>query len=175
MKSHIINKEALSNYFKEHRGKIALINLIILILEQIRDWLEGNQQQQSPKPFSLEEYESLNLTDEHVRKAIERLREEGWLKKKRLWLAVQKVLIAIGIIKGDSKPYERTKEYLCMLFADDPDFDFKGMPNSLSKKCGKGGERFAEDLSVWLSSKCPKQYGLYLEVAKRFLALLKEG
>ena len=174
MKNDTINTEALSSYFKEHRGTIALLNLIIQLLEQIRDLLEGGQQQQASQPFTLEGYKHLNLTDEQIRKAIVRLREDGKLKKKRYWLAVQKVLIAIGIIKGDSKPYERTQEYLCMLFADDPDFDFKGMPNSLSKKCGKGGERFAEDLSAWLTSKCPKQYGPYLEVAKRFLALLKE-
>lgn len=174
MKRNLINIDVLSTYFSEHRGMVALINLIILILEQIRDWLEDGKRQQCLKPFSLEDYKHLDLTDDQIRMAIVRLREEGRLKVKRHWLAVQKVLIAIGIVKGGSKPYERTQEYLCMLFVDDPDFDFKGMPNSLSKKCGKGGERFAEDLSAWLSSKCPKQYGPYLEVAKRFLALLKE-
>ena len=175
MKRNIINTDVLSTYLSEHRGTIALLNLIIQLLEQIRDWLENGKRQCASQPFTLEDYKHLNLTDEQIRKAIVQLRKDGKLNKKRYWLAVQKVLIAIGIIKGDSKPYERTQEYLCMLFADDPDFDFKGMPNSLSKKCGKGGERFAEDLSAWLTSKCPKQYGPYLEVAKQFLALLKEG
>ena len=172
MKRNIINTDVLSTYLSEHRGTIALLNLIIQLLEQIRDLLEGGQQ--APQPFTLEDYKHLNLTDEQIRKAIVRLREDGLLEAKADWFGVHKVLIEIGIIKGDSKPYERTQEYLCMLFADDPDFDFKGMPNSLSKKCGKGGERFAEDLSAWLTSKCPKQYGPYLEVAKQFLALLKE-
>ena len=175
MKNDIINTEALSSYIKGHLDVVSLLNLLIHILEQIRDWLEDGKRQCASQPFTLEDYKHLNLTDEQIRKAIVQLRTEGKLNKKRYWLAVQKVLIAIGIIKGDSKPYERTQEYLCMLFADDPDFDFKGMPNSLSKKCGKGGERFAEDLSAWLTSKCPKQYGPYLEVAKQFLALLKEG
>ena len=69
---------------------VSLLNLLIQLLEQIRDLLEGGQQQQASQPFDLEDYKHLNLTDEQIRKAIVRLREDGKLKKKRYWLAVQK-------------------------------------------------------------------------------------
>lgn len=171
MKSHIINKEALSNYFKEHRGKIALINLIILILEQIRDWLEGNQQQQSPKPFSLEDYESLNLTDEHVRKAIVRLREEGTLEAKADWFGVYKVLVWAHIVTERHGTYSGCERYLKRLFPTDPTLD--NLQVDLRKKCERNRKLFSKPLSDWC--KQSNQCGHVLEVAKRFLALLKEG
>lgn len=171
MKRNIINTDVLSTYLSEHRSTIALLNLIIQLLEQIRDLLEGGQQQQSPQPFSLEDYKHLNLTDEQIRKAIVQLREDGLLEAKADWFGVHKVLIEIGIIKNDHKPYKRTKDYLKRLFPSDPTLD--NLQNDLSHKCRANEELFSKDLSEWC--KRPNQCGHVLEVAKQFLALLKEG
>lgn len=172
MKSHIINKEALSNYFKEHRGKIALINLIILILEQIRDWLEGNQQQQSPKPFSLEDYESLNLTDEQIRKAIVQLRAEHLLTRKVDWLGVLKVLLWTRLLVDDYGRYTKLEAYLKRLFPNDHRLD--GVANSLSKKC-RSNSFFKNDLECWMMDKRQDRYGIHLRIAQRILSLLQAG
>ena len=49
---------------------VSRLNLLIHILEQIRDWLEDGKRQCASQPFSLEDYKHLNLTDEQIRKAI---------------------------------------------------------------------------------------------------------
>ena len=77
MKNDIINTEALSSYIKGHLDVVSLLNLLIHILEQIRDWLEDGKRQCASQPFTLEDYKHLNLTDEQIRKAIVRLREDG--------------------------------------------------------------------------------------------------
>ena len=87
MKNDIINTDVLSTYLSEYRGTIALLNLIIHILEQIRDWLEDGKRQCASQPFTLEDYKHFNLTDEQIRKAIVRLRKDGKKKKKeRRWV-----------------------------------------------------------------------------------------
>ena len=171
MKNDIINTEALSSYIKGHLDVVSLLNLLIHILEQIRDWLEDGKQQCASQPFTLEDYKHLNLTDEQIRKAIVRLREDGKLEAKADWFGVHKVLIEIGIIKNDHKPYKRTKDYLKRLFPSDPTLD--NLQNDLSHKCRANEELFSKDLSEWC--KRPNQCGHVLEVAKQFLALLKEG
>ena len=79
MKRNIINTEALSSYIKGHLDVVSLLNLLIHILEQIRNGLEDGKQQRTPQSFDLEDYKHLALTDEQIRKAIEQLREEHLL------------------------------------------------------------------------------------------------
>lgn len=170
MKNDIINTEALSSYFKEHRDMVSLLNLLIQLLEQIRDLLEGGQQQQASQPFTLEDYKHLNLTDEQIRKAIVRLREDGKLKAKTDWFGVYKVLVWTHIVTEKHGTYSGCERYLKRLFPSDPTLD--NLHNDLSHKCRANEELFSKDLSEWC--KRPNQCGHVLEVAKRFLALLKE-
>ena len=161
----------LANYFKGKPKAIDVINILILILEQVRDILESGQRQSASQPFNLEDYKQLNPTDEQIRVAIERLRAEGWLEKKVNWFAVHKVLIEIGIIKNDYKPYQRTVDYLKQLFPFDPTLD--NLQGNMRKKCeGKNKELFSKELSEWC--KLPNKYGRILKVTKRFFVLLKE-
>ena len=170
MKRNIINIDVLSTYLSEHRGTIALLNLIIQLLEQIRDLLEGGQQQQASQPFTLEDYKHLNLTDEQIRKAIVRLREDGKLKAKTDWFGVYKVLVWTHIVTEKHGTYSGCERYLKRLFPSDP--TLYNLHNDLSHKCRAHEELFSKDLSEWC--KRPNQCGHVLEVAKRFLALLKE-
>lgn len=170
MKRNIINIDVLSTYLSEHRGTIALLNLLIQLLEQIRDLLEGGQQQQASQPFDLEDYKHLNLTDEQIRKAIVRLREDGKLKAKTDWFGVYKVLVWTHIVTEKHGTYSGCERYLKRLFPSDP--TLYNLHNDLSHKCRAHEELFSKDLSEWC--KRPNQCGHVLEVAKRFLALLKE-
>lgn len=169
MKRNLINIDVLSIYFEKHRDTIALLNLIILILEQIRDLLEGCKQ--ASQPFTLEAYEQLDLTDEHVRAAIVRLREEGMLNFKADWFGVYKVLVWAHIVTEEHGTYSGCERYLKRLFPTDPTLE--KLQGDLKKKCLGNRELFSKPLSDWC--KQPNQCGHVLEVAKRFLALLKEG
>ena len=171
MKYNIINTEVLASYFKEHRGTIALLNLIIQLLEQIRDLLEGGKRQQSSQPFCLEDYECLNLTDEQIRKAIVQLREEGTLEAKADWFGVYKVLVWAHIVTERHGSYSGCERYLKRLFPTDPTLD--NLQVDLRKKCERNRKLFSKPLSDWC--KQSNQCGHVLEVSKRFLALLKEG
>ena len=67
MKNDIINTEALSSYIKGHLDVVSLLNLLIRILEQIRDGLEDGKRQRASQPFDPEGYVYLDRTDEHIR------------------------------------------------------------------------------------------------------------
>ena len=171
MKKNIINTGVLSTYLSEHRGTIALLNLIIQLLEQIRDLLEGGQQQQSPQPFSLEDYKHLNLTDEQIRKAIVRLREDGKLKKKENWVSVHKVLCWVGVITDEHGTYSGCESYLKELFPADP--RLSNLQDNLRQKYN-GEPYLKKDLAKWLTDSRPLRYGELLPLAQRFLELLRE-
>lgn len=171
MKNDIIHIEALSSYFKEHRDMVSLLNLLIHILEQIRDWLESGQRQRASQPFDLEDYKHLALTDEQIRVAIERLREEGWLKKKSYWFGVYKVLVWAHIVNKGYGTYSGCEDYLKRLFPSDPTLD--KLQGDLKKKCLGNKKLFSKDLPEWC--KLPNKCGHVLKVAQRFLELLKEG
>ena len=171
MKRNIINTDVLSTYLSEHRGTIALLNLIIQLLEQIRDLLEGVQQQQSPHPFSLEDYKHLNLTDEQIRKAIVQLRKDGKLKKKENWVSVHKVLCWVGVITDEHGTYSGCESYLKELFPADP--RLSNLQDNLRQKYN-GEPYLKKDLAKWLTDSRPLRYGELLPLAQRFLELLRE-
>ena len=171
MKRNIINIDVLSTYLSEHRGTIALLNLIIQLLEQIRDLLEGGQQQQSPQPCSMEDYKHLNLTDEQIRKAIVRLREDGKLKKKENWVSVHKVLCWVGVITDEHGTYSGCESYLKELFPADP--RLSNLQDNLRQKYN-GEPYLKKDLAKWLTDSRPLRYGELLPLAQRFLELLRE-
>lgn len=151
---------------------VALINLIILILEQIRDWLEDGKRQQCLKPFSLEDYKHLDLTDEQIRMAIVRLREEHLLTQKVDWLGVFKVLLWTRVLVDDYGCYTKAETYLKRLFPNDLRLD--GLANSLSKKCSRDSF-LQKNLECWIKDKRQDRYGVHLLIAQRFLTLLQEG
>lgn len=169
MKRNIINSDVLSTYLSEYRGTIALLNLIIQLLEQIRDLLEGGQQ--APQPFSLEDYKHLNLTDEQIRKAIVRLREDGKLKKKENWVSVHKVLCWVGVITDEHGTYSGCESYLKELFPADP--RLSNLQDNLRQKYN-GEPYLKKDLAKWLTDSRPLRYGELLPLAQRFLELLRE-
>ena len=171
MKRNIINSDVLSTYLSEHRGTIALLNLIIQLLEQIRDLLEGGHQQQSPQPFSLEDYKHLNLTDEQIRKAIVRLRKDGKLNKKENWVSVHKVLCWVGVITDEHGTYSGCESYLKELFPADP--RLSNLQDNLRQKYN-GEPYLKKDLAKWLTDSRPLRYGELLPLAQRFLELLRE-
>ena len=171
MKRNIINTDVLSTYFSEHRGTIALLNLIIQLLEQIRDLLEGGQQQQASQPFTLEDYKHLNLTDEQIRKAIVRLREDGKLKKKENWVSVHKVLCWVGVITDEHGTYSGCESYLKELFPADP--RLSNLQDNLRQKYN-GEPYLKKDLAKWLTDSRLLRYGELLPLAQRFLELLRE-
>ena len=171
MKRNIINSDVLSTYLSEHRGTIALLNLIIQLLEQIRDLLEGGQQQQASQPFTLEDYKHLNLTDEQIRKAIVRLREDGKLKKKENWVSVHKVLCWVGVITDEHGTYSGCESYLKDLFPADP--RLSNLQDNLRQKYN-GEPYLKKDLAKWLTDSRPLRYGELLPLAQRFLELLRE-
>ena len=150
---------------------VSLLNLLIHILEQIRDWLESGQRQRASQPFDPEGYVYLDRTDEHIRKAIKQLREEGKLEKKADWFGVYKVLVWAHIVTEEHGTYSGCERYLKRLFPTDPTLG--NLQNDLSHMGRENDELFSQALSEWC--KRPKQCGHVLEVAKRFLALLKEG
>ena len=169
MKRNIINSDVLTTYLSEHRGTIALLNLIIQLLEQIRDLLEGGQQ--APQPFSLEDYKHLNLTDEQIRKAIVQLRTEGKLKKKENWVSVHKVLCWVGVITDEHGTYSGCESYLKELFPADP--RLSNLQDNLRQKYN-GEPYLKKDLAKWLTDSRPLRYGELLPLAQRFLELLRE-
>lgn len=169
MKNDIINTDVLSTYLSEHRGTIALLNLLIQLLEQIRDLLEGGQQ--APQPFSLEDYKHLNLTDEQIRKAIVRLREDGKLNKKENWVSVHKVLCWVGVITDEHGTYSGCESYLKELFPADP--RLSNLQDNLRQKYN-GEPYLKKDLAKWLTDSRPLRYGELLPLAQRFLELLRE-
>ena len=171
MKRNIINIDVLSTYLSEHRGTIALLNLIIQLLEQIRDLLEGGQQQQASQPFTLEDYKHLNLTDEQIRKAIVRLRKDGKLKKKENWVSVHKVLCWVGVITDEHGTYSGCESYLKELFPADP--RLSNLQDNLRQKYN-GEPYLKKDLAKWLTDSRPLRYGELLPLAQRFLELLRE-
>ena len=172
MKNDIINTEALSSYIKGHLDVVSLLNLLIHILEQIRDGLEDGKQQRTPQSFDLEGYKHLSLTDEQIRKAIERLREEHLLTQKVNWLGVLKVLLWASVLVDDYGRYTQLEAYLKRLFPED--LHLHGIANLISKKCCKK-TFLAEDLPHWMSDKRQDRYGVHLTIAKRFLSLLQAG
>lgn len=172
MKNEILNIEALSSYFKKHRDIVSLLNLLIHILEQIRDWLESGQRQRASQPFDPEGYVYLDRTDEHIRKAIEQLREEHLLNQKVNWLGVLKVLLWARALVDDYGRYTQLEAYLKRLFPED--LHLHGIANLISKKCCKK-TFLAEDLPHWMSDKRQDRYGVHLTIAKRFLSLLQAG
>ena len=171
MKRNIINTDVLSTYLSEHRGTIALLNLIIQLLEQIRDLLEGGQQQQASQPFTLEDYKHLNLTDEQIRKAIVRLRKDGKLNKKENWVSVHKVLCWVGVITDEHGTYSGCESYLKELFPADP--RLSNLQDNLRQKYN-GEPYLKKDLAKWLTDSRPLRYGELLPLAQRFLELLRE-
>ena len=171
MKRNIINTDVLSTYLSEHRSTIALLNLIIQLLEQIRDLLEGGQQQQASQQFSLEDYKHLNLTDEQIRKAIVRLREDGKLNKKENWVSVHKVLCWVGVITDEHGTYSGCERYLKELFPADP--RLSNLQDNLRQKYN-GEPYLKKDLAKWLTDSRPLRYGELLPLAQRFLELLRE-
>ena len=172
MKNDIINTEALSSYIKGHLDVVSLLNLLIRILEQIRDGLEDGKQQRTPQSFDLEDYKHLALTDEQIRRAIERLREEHLLTQKVNWLGVLKVLLWARVLVDDYGRYTQLEAYLKRLFPED--LHLHGIANLISKKCCKK-TFLAEDLPHWMSDKRQDRYGVHLTIAKRFLSLLQAG
>ena len=171
MKNDIINTDVLSTYLSEHRGTIALLNLIIQLLEQIRDLLVGGQQQQASQPFTLEDYKHLNLTDEQIRQAIVRLREDGKLKKKENWVSVHKVLCWVGVITDERGTYSGCESYLKELFPADP--RLSNLQDNLRQKYN-GEPYLKKDLAKWLTDSRPLRYGELLPLAQRFLELLRK-
>ena len=172
MKNDIINTEALSSYIKGHLDVVSLLNLLIRILEQIRDGLEDGKQQCTPQSFDLEDHKHLSLTDEQIRRAIERLREEHLLTQKVNWLGVLKVLLWARVLVDDYGRYTQLEAYLKRLFPED--LHLHGIANLISKKCCKK-TFLAEDLPHWMSDKRQDRYGVHLTIAKRFLSLLQAG
>ena len=172
MKNDIINTEALSSYIKGHLDVVSLLNLLIHILEQIRDWLEDGKRQRASQPFDPEGYVYLDRTDEHIRKAIEQLREEHLLNQKVNWLGVLKVLLWARALVDDYGRYTQLEAYLKRLFPED--LHLHGIANLISKKCCKK-TFLAEDLPHWMSDKRQDRYGVHLTIAKRFLSLLQAG
>ena len=172
MKNDIINTEALSSYIKGHLDVVSLLNLLIRILEQIRNGLEDGKQQRTPQSFDLEDYKHLSLTDEQIRRAIERLREEHLLTQKVNWLGVLKVLLWARVLVDDYGRYTQLEAYLKRLFPED--LHLHGIANLISKKCCKK-TFLAEDLPHWRSDKRQDRYGIHLTIAKRFLSLLQAG
>ena len=172
MKNDIINTEALSSYIKGHLDVVSLLNLLIRILEQIRNGLEDGKQQCTPQSFDLEGYVYLDRTDEHIRKAIEQLREEHLLNQKVNWLGVLKVLLWARVLVDDYGRYTQLEAYLKRLFPED--LHLHGIANLISKKCCKK-TFLAEDLPHWMSDKRQDRYGVHLTIAKRFLSLLQAG
>lgn len=171
MKNDIINTEALSSYFKEHRDMVSLLNLLIHILEQIRDWLEDGKQQCASQPFTLEDYKHLNLTDEQIRKTIVQLRKDGKLKKKENWVSVHKVLCWVGVITDEHGTYSGCESYLKELFPADP--QLSNLQDNLRQKYN-GEPYLKKDLAKWLTDSRPLRYGKLLPLAQRFLELLRE-
>ena len=151
---------------------VSLLNLLIHILEQIRDWLESGQRQRASQPFDPEGYVYLDRTDEHIRKAIEQLREEHLLNQKVNWLGVLKVLLWARALVDDYGRYTQLEAYLKRLFPED--LHLHGIANLISKKCCKK-TFLAEDLPHWMSDKRQDRYGVHLTIAKRFLSLLQAG
>lgn len=149
---------------------VSLLNLLIHILEQIRDWLEDGKRQCASQPFDLEDYKHLAFTDERIRRAIVRLRANGKLEKKADWFGVYKVLVWAKIVAKGYGTYSGCESYLKRLFPTDPTLD--NLQEDLRHKCGGNRELFSKSLSDWC--KQPKQCGHVLEVAKRFLELLRE-
>ena len=148
---------------------VSLLNLLIQLLEQIRDLLEGGQQ--APQPFSLEDYKHLNLTDEQIRKAIVRLREDGKLKKKENWVSVHKVLCWVGVITDEHGTYSGCESYLKELFPADP--QLSNLQDNLRQKYN-GEPYLKKDLAKWLTDSRPLRYGELLPLAQRFLEFLRE-
>ena len=172
MKNDIINTEALSSYIKGHLDVVSLLNLLIRILEQIRDGLEDSKQQRTSQSFDLEGYKHLSLTDKQIRRAIERLREEHLLTQKVNWLGVLKVLLWARVLVDDYGRYTQLESYVKRLFPED--LHLHGIANLISKKCCKK-TFLAEDLPHWMSDKRQDRYGVHLTIAKRFLSLLQAG
>ena len=172
MKNDIINTEALSSYIKGHLDVVSLLNLLIHILEQIRDWLEDGKRQRASQPFDPEGYVYLDRTDEHIRKAIEQLREEHLLNQKVNWLGVLKVLLWARVLVDDYGRYTKAETYLKRLFPNDLRLD--GLANSLSKKCSRDSF-LQKNLECWIKDKRQDRYGVHLLIAQRFLTLLQEG
>ena len=172
MKNDIINTEALSSYIKGHLDVVSLLNLLIHILEQIRDWLEDGKRQRASQPFDPEGYVYLDRTDEHIRKAIEQLREEHLLNQKVNWLGVLKVLLWARVLVDDYGRYTKAETYLKRLFPNDLRLD--GLANSLSKKCSRDSF-LQKNLEYWIKDKRQDRYGVHLLIAQRFLTLLQEG
>ena len=172
MKKNIINTDVLSTYFSEHRDMVSLLNLIIHILEQIRDWLENGKRQCASQPFDLEDYKHLAFTDERIRRAIVRLRAEHLLIQKVDWLGVFKVLLWTRVLVDDYGCYTKAETYLKRLFPNDLRLD--GLANSLSKKCSRD-YFFQKNLECWIKDKRQDRYGVHLLIAQRFLTLLQEG
>lgn len=172
MKNDIINTEALSSYIKGHLDVVSLLNLLIHILEQIRDWLEDGKRQRASQPFDPEGYVYLDRTDEHIRKAIEQLREEHLLNQKVNWLGVFKVLLWTRVLVDDYGCYTKAETYLKRLFPNDLRLD--GLANSLSKKCSRDSF-LQKNLECWIKDKRQDRYGVHLLIAQRFLTLLQEG
>ncbi|MCF2603759.1 hypothetical protein JQM84_08690 [Parabacteroides distasonis] len=172
MKNDIINTEALSSYIKGHLDVVSLLNLLIHILEQIRDGLEDGKQQRTSQSFDLEGYKHLSFTDEQIRKAIERLREEHLLTQKVNWLGVFKVLLWTRVLVDDYGCYTKAETYLKRLFPNDLRLD--GLANSLSKKCSRDSF-LQKNLECWIKDKRQDRYGVHLLIAQRFLTLLQEG
>lgn len=172
MKNDIINTEALSSYIKGHLDVVSLLNLLIRILEQIRDGLEDGKRQRASQPFDPEGYVYLDRTDEHIRKAIEQLREEHLLNQKVNWLGVFKVLLWTRVLVDDYGCYTKAETYLKRLFPNDLRLD--GLANSLSKKCSRDSF-LQKNLECWIKDKRQDRYGVHLLIAQRFLTLLQEG
>ena len=151
---------------------VSLLNLLIHILEQIRDWLEDGKRQRASQPFDPEGYVYLDRTDEHIRKAIEQLREEHLLNQKVNWLGVLKVLLWARVLVDDYGCYTKAETYLKRLCRSDLRLD--GLANSLSKKCSRD-YFFQKNLECWIKDKRQDRYGVHLLIAQRFLTLLQEG
>ena len=151
---------------------VSLLNLLIHILEQIRDWLEDGKRQCAAQPFDLEDYKHLAFTDERIRRAIVRLRAEHLLIQKVDWLGVFKVLLWTRVLVDDYGCYTKAETYLKRLFPNDLRLD--GLANSLSKKCSRD-YFFQKNLECWIKDKRQDRYGVHLLIAQRFLTLLQEG
>ena len=151
---------------------VSLLNLLIHILEQIRDWLEDGKRQRTSQPFDLEDYKHLAFTDERIRRAIVRLRAEHLLIQKVDWLGVFKVLLWTRVLVDDYGCYTKAETYLKRLFPNDLRLD--GLANSLSKKCSRDSF-LQKNLECWIKDKRQDRYGVHLLIAQRFLTLLQEG
>lgn len=164
-----INRKAIMAYLTEQSGMIALLYLLIMLLTEIRSLLEGE------KAFELRDYQKVDRTEAHVRKAIEQLRKEKAeeLRCKRHWLPVFKVLVWLGVIENK---YSEGESYLRRLFPDDP--TFKWLANTLSKKCSDSSqaEWYGKNLEFWLENTVNNaDYRKHVSLAKRFLSFLKSN